>query len=93
MGTIGGLIFAILVSASCLGVLNIDVYTSGILVVASARHGYLPTFLIDPHDRDLPPRPREGSSSSRAPSMRSSKSSKSRILDFLGLQSRQSTPM
>lgn len=93
MGTIGGLIFAILVSASCLGVLNIDVYTSGILVVASARHGYLPAFLIDPKDRDLPPQCRESSSNSRAPSMRSSKSSKSRIIEFLKLRGRQSTPM
>lgn len=93
MGTIGGLMFAILVSASCLGVLNIDVYTSGILVVASARHGYLPAFLIDPHDRDLSPRPRGSRNSSRAPSTRSSKSSKSRLIELLSSRSRQSTPM
>lgn len=53
MGTAGGLIFAILVSASCLGVLNIDVYTTGILTVTSARRGYLPMFLVGPSEEDL----------------------------------------
>ncbi|MCJ1462864.1 hypothetical protein MMC07_001467 [Pseudocyphellaria aurata] len=53
LGTTGGLIFAILVSASCLGVLNIDIYTTGILTVTSARRGYLPKFLAGPSEDDL----------------------------------------
>lgn len=53
LGNIGGLIFAILVSASCLGVLNIDVYTTGILTVTSARRGYLPMILVGPTEEDL----------------------------------------
>ncbi|MCJ1269327.1 hypothetical protein MMC22_009219 [Lobaria immixta] len=66
LGNIGGLIFAILVSASCLGVLNIDVYTTGILTVTSARRGYLPMILIGPTEEDL--------STRRAPNPQSTQS-------------------
>ena len=45
LGEVGGLIFAILVSMSCLGSLNINVYITSRLTVSSASRGYLPLFL------------------------------------------------
>ena len=48
LGSAGAIIFVILVSASCLGVLNIDIYSGGILTEAAAQRGYLPGFLARP---------------------------------------------
>ncbi|MCJ1473931.1 hypothetical protein MMC13_002587 [Lambiella insularis] len=48
LGHVGGVIFAFLVSASCLESLNINIFTTGELTVESARHGYLPKALISP---------------------------------------------
>ena len=45
LGTAGAIASAILVSASCLGSLNINIYTTGKLTVAAAQHGYLPKVL------------------------------------------------
>lgn len=45
MGPFAGLIFAILISISVLGVMNIEIYTGGILTETAARHGYLPRLL------------------------------------------------
>lgn len=42
-GTTGGLIFALLVSFSCFGALNSQVYTSSRLVFAAGKEGYLPS--------------------------------------------------
>jgi hypothetical protein len=50
LGLVAGLIFAILVSISVLGVLNIDMYTGGILTETAARHGYMPGFLARSSD-------------------------------------------
>ncbi|MCJ1311532.1 hypothetical protein MMC25_005205 [Agyrium rufum] len=51
LGTPGRIEFALLVSASCLGSLNINIYTTGRLTVASAQHGYVPTFLVMPQEK------------------------------------------
>lgn len=45
LGPFAGLIFAILISISVLGVMNIETYTGGILTETAARHGYMPRLL------------------------------------------------
>ncbi|KAL2862996.1 amidase signature domain-containing protein [Aspergillus lucknowensis] len=42
-GSIGALVFALVVSASCVGALNATVFTSGRLVYAAGKEGYLPS--------------------------------------------------
>jgi amino acid transporter len=42
-GSIGALIFALIVSASCFGALNATIFTSGRLVYAAGKEGYLPS--------------------------------------------------
>ncbi|KAJ0414545.1 amino acid permease-domain-containing protein [Aspergillus carlsbadensis] len=42
-GSIGALIFALIVSASCVGALNATIFTSGRLVYAAGKEGYLPS--------------------------------------------------
>ncbi|KAL4801710.1 amidase signature domain-containing protein [Aspergillus unguis] len=42
-GSIGALIFALVVSASCFGALNATIFTSGRLVYAAGKEGYLPS--------------------------------------------------
>lgn len=44
-GTIGSLILSLIVSASCLGALNATAFTSGRLVYAAGKEGYLPSIL------------------------------------------------
>ena len=43
-GPIGSLVFALVVSASCLGALNSSTFTSSRLVYAAGKEGYLPAF-------------------------------------------------
>lgn len=43
-GPIGSLLFALIVSASCFGALNATTFTSGRLVYAAGKEGYLPAF-------------------------------------------------
>ena len=45
LGPVGGILFALLVSAACLGSLNINVYVTGRLTKVAAQHGYIPRFL------------------------------------------------
>ncbi|KAF9892171.1 hypothetical protein FE257_002577 [Aspergillus nanangensis] len=42
-GTAGALVFALIISASCFGALNATVFTSGRLVYAAGKEGYLPS--------------------------------------------------
>ncbi|KAL3455698.1 amidase signature domain-containing protein [Aspergillus heterothallicus] len=42
-GSIGALVFALIVSASCVGALNATIFTSGRLVYAAGKEGYLPS--------------------------------------------------
>ncbi|KAL4899249.1 hypothetical protein BDW74DRAFT_171622 [Aspergillus multicolor] len=42
-GGVGALIFALIVSASCFGALNATIFTSGRLVYAAGKEGYLPS--------------------------------------------------
>ncbi|KAH1486383.1 hypothetical protein LV164_007293 [Aspergillus fumigatus] len=42
-GSVGALVFALVVSASCFGALNATVFTSGRLVYAAGKEGYLPS--------------------------------------------------
>ncbi|RDW83962.1 putative amino acid transporter [Aspergillus mulundensis] len=42
-GAVGALIFALIVSASCFGALNATIFTSGRLVYAAGKEGYLPS--------------------------------------------------
>ncbi|KAL5360316.1 amino acid permease-domain-containing protein [Aspergillus floccosus] len=42
-GSVGALVFALIVSASCFGALNATVFTSGRLVYAAGKEGYLPS--------------------------------------------------
>ncbi|KAL9633780.1 MAG: hypothetical protein Q9164_004491, partial [Protoblastenia rupestris] len=44
-GPIGSLVLALIVSASCFGALNAQTFTSGRLVYAAGREGFLPAFL------------------------------------------------
>lgn len=43
-GHVGSLIFALVVSASCLGALNSSTFTSSRLIYAAGKEGYLPAF-------------------------------------------------
>ncbi|KAB8069592.1 amino acid permease-domain-containing protein [Aspergillus leporis] len=43
-GKAGALVFALIVSASCFGALNATVFTSGRLIYAAGKEGYLPSF-------------------------------------------------
>lgn len=43
-GSVGSLIFALIVSASCLGALNSSTFTSSRLIYAAGKEGYLPAF-------------------------------------------------
>lgn len=52
IGPITGLIFAILISISVLGVMNIDMYTGGIMTESAARRGYMPGLLARPENDD-----------------------------------------
>lgn len=42
-GPVGGLVFAIVVSLSCIGALNASTFTSGRLVYVAGKEGYLPS--------------------------------------------------
>ncbi|PWY71531.1 amino acid transporter [Aspergillus sclerotioniger CBS 115572] len=42
-GSVGALVFALVVSASCFGALNATTFTSGRLVYAAGKEGYLPS--------------------------------------------------
>ncbi|KAJ6109808.1 hypothetical protein N7486_002043 [Penicillium sp. IBT 16267x] len=42
-GSVGGLVLALVVSASCFGALNATTFTSGRLVYAAGKEGYLPS--------------------------------------------------
>ncbi|KAH8431251.1 putative amino acid transporter [Aspergillus melleus] len=42
-GSVGALVFALIVSASCFGALNATIFTSGRLVYAAGKEGYLPS--------------------------------------------------
>ncbi|MCJ1313510.1 hypothetical protein MMC25_007189 [Agyrium rufum] len=59
LGSSGGVMFALLVSASCLGSLNINIFITGRLTVASAQHGYIPRIFVmaqeehTQHSKDL----------------------------------------
>ncbi|MCJ1307155.1 hypothetical protein MMC25_000801 [Agyrium rufum] len=53
LGAAGGIIFAFLVSASCLGALNINVFTTGRLTDAAAQRRYLPSFLATPRRKQV----------------------------------------
>lgn len=44
-GSIGALILSLIVSASCLGALNATAFTSGRLIYAAGKEGYLPSLL------------------------------------------------
>ncbi|KAL4926506.1 amidase signature domain-containing protein [Aspergillus undulatus] len=46
-GSIGALVFALIVSASCFGALNATIFTSGRLVYAAGKEGYLPSLFGD----------------------------------------------
>lgn len=43
IGPVGGILFAIVVSLSCLGALNGSLYTSSRLIVAAAEQDFLPS--------------------------------------------------
>lgn len=43
-GPVGSLVFALVVSASCLGALNSSTFTSSRLIYAAGKEGYLPAF-------------------------------------------------
>lgn len=43
-GRVGALVFALIVSASCFGALNSSTFTSGRLVYAAGKEGYIPSF-------------------------------------------------
>ena len=47
---------AILVSGSCLGSVNINIFTTGKLTVAAAQHGYFPRFLVNMESEETIPR-------------------------------------
>ncbi|KAH0609760.1 uncharacterized protein H6S33_012306 [Morchella sextelata] len=70
-GPIGGLIFALAVSLSCFGALNATTFTSGRLVYAAGKEGYLPpifgTLGLRPPPTDIPRPTRLPPSSSSTP--------------------------
>lgn len=49
LGPIGGLIYSLVVSASCLGALNSNVFTTGRLCVAASKQRYMPRILGNDH--------------------------------------------
>ncbi|GKZ22645.1 hypothetical protein AbraIFM66951_002192 [Aspergillus brasiliensis] len=51
-GHVGALIFALIVSASCFGALNATTFTSGRLVYAAGKEGYLPSIFGNLWTRD-----------------------------------------
>ncbi|KKK13291.1 putative amino acid transporter [Aspergillus rambellii] len=51
-GAVGALIFALVVSASCFGALNATIFTSGRLVYAAGKEGYLPSLFGNLWTRD-----------------------------------------
>ena len=48
-GSVGGLVYSLVVSMSCLGSLNASVFTSGRLVVAASKDHYVPKILGNGH--------------------------------------------
>lgn len=59
LGKTGAVIFALLVSAACLGSININVFTTARLTISAANKGYLPPELIENRygsSADQPPR-------------------------------------
>ncbi|PLB49514.1 amino acid/polyamine transporter [Aspergillus steynii IBT 23096] len=53
-GSVGALVFALIVSASCFGALNATIFTSGRLVYAAGKEGYLPSVFGHLWTRDSP---------------------------------------
>ncbi|GAB1197328.1 amino acid permease-domain-containing protein [Aspergillus pseudonomiae] len=53
-GKAGALVFALIVSASCFGALNATVFTSGRLVYAAGKEGYLPSIFGNLWTREYP---------------------------------------
>lgn len=51
LGPVGGLIFALLVACSCLGMLNGDMYTSSRLVAEAGAEGFLPRVFAQYHEK------------------------------------------
>ncbi|PWY83040.1 amino acid/polyamine transporter [Aspergillus heteromorphus CBS 117.55] len=51
-GSVGALVFALVVSASCFGALNATTFTSGRLVYAAGKEGYLPSVFGNLWTRD-----------------------------------------
>ncbi|KAL4871987.1 hypothetical protein BDV12DRAFT_183279 [Aspergillus spectabilis] len=54
-GSIGALVFALVVSASCFGALNATIFTSGRLVYAAGKEGYLPSLFGNLWTQEFPP--------------------------------------
>ncbi|PYH98901.1 amino acid/polyamine transporter [Aspergillus ellipticus CBS 707.79] len=52
-GSVGALVFALVVSASCFGALNATTFTSGRLVYAAGKEGYLPSVFGNLWTRDM----------------------------------------
>ena len=48
-GSIGGLVYSLVVSMSCLGSLNASVFTSGRLMVAASKDQYVPKIFGNGH--------------------------------------------
>ncbi|RPB16182.1 amino acid transporter [Morchella conica CCBAS932] len=72
-GRIGGLVFALTVSLSCFGALNATTFTSGRLIYAAGKEGYLPpifgTLGLRPPPTDIPRPTRLPPSSTSTPSL------------------------
>ncbi|GAA5866191.1 hypothetical protein JCM1840_005106 [Sporobolomyces johnsonii] len=54
-GPVGALLFALIVSISCLGALNSSLYTSSRLIVAAGEQGFLPRLFSDYNSRQGTP--------------------------------------
>jgi amino acid transporter len=54
-GPVGGIIFAVIVSISCLGALNGSLYTSSRLIVAAGEQGFLPKVFARYNERQSTP--------------------------------------
>lgn len=54
-GTTGGIVFAVIVTFSCFGALNSQIYTSSRLVYAAGKEGYLPAIFGRVHSRTATP--------------------------------------
>ena len=48
-GSSGGIIYSLVVSASCLGALNANVFASGRLIVAASKSHYFPKMFSNDH--------------------------------------------